>query len=591
MVIAELHLTHATGIGRALAVSREPSSRVQSLPKGPTMKRDKSDPLYYAWLHTEFEHIESGKHTALVRFRKRRGGIGSLIVPLSELAKPGLLSTKLDDLGWKAPPTPAARTNALHALRDAKPQRCRSVTSVAGWNGDNFVMPMRTFGPTAKSLRLDPEVIAKSSNSAFGAKGGTLKNWLKGLKAPCRRSRLLAFSIGVSFGAPLLKLLGDAEGALFHLRGAGTTGKSLAARGAQSVSARANPSDLETWDTTPTGLEELSRLMRDGVVILDESGRKDGDADSAAGTRRLVFQLISGRSRRRHSGTAAALNLTGEAWRNMAITTGELPLNANGQRRDGEQVRHIEIPVPPRKEGGIFLPSKNSRAPKNGELAKMVDVTLQANFGVAIRAFLAELVPDKAGYALQSEELVSDFTQRVCDVDDPLELRFGRKFGIVYAGMVLAARIGCAPWTEEAAFRHVRYVYKLAKSGFSNPARDADRVVQRLQEAVSAGTIPLLAKGDPVESYDADAFVGFRRIHSTLGDIIAVHPGWVRKICGSPEATNGALSGLRERGIIARKSEQLRVKGIPDKARVRWIIFHVAILPLQEDRTLAVAAE
>lgn len=331
--------------------------------------------------------------------------------------------------------------------------------------------------------------------------------------------------------------------------------------------------------------------MRDGVVVLDESGRNDGDADSAAGTRRLVFQLISGRSRRRHSGTAAALNLNGEAWRNMAITTGELPLNAEGRRRDGEQVRHIEIPLPSRKEGGIFLPSKKSQASKNRELAKMVDMTIQANFGVAIRAFLAELVTDKARYALQSEELVSDFTQRVCDIDDPLELRFGRKFGIVYAGMVFAARIGCAPWAEEAAFRHARYVYKLAKSGFSSPSRDADRLVQRLQEALNAGTIPLLAKGDPVESYDADAFVGFRRVHSTFGDIIAVHPGWVRKICGSLDAAKSALHELRARAIMAGKSEQLRVKGIPDKARVRWVIFRVASLPLQEDGASAVAAE
>ncbi len=131
-------------------------------------------------------------------------------------------------------------------------------------------------------------------------------------------SRLL-FALCCAFAGPLLADAGH-DGAVFHLHGATTTGKTSALRAAASVWG----APVGCWRATEAAAEVLAALADEvGFLLLDES-----DQVGSAELHSLAGLLAKGQgpARVNRSGDAMAR----PAWRLLVLSAGELPAGCDG---------------------------------------------------------------------------------------------------------------------------------------------------------------------------------------------------------------------------------------------------------------------
>jgi putative DNA primase/helicase len=109
-------------------------------------------------------------------------------------------------------------------------RRHKSITRRCGWTKDrSYVRPYFTVGPQKGSLNLHESVIDREIDSHKG----NASEWRDGLRGACLASLYLSFGIGIAYGAPLLSVMGEDEGAIFNFHGESSTGKSLVGRACQ----------------------------------------------------------------------------------------------------------------------------------------------------------------------------------------------------------------------------------------------------------------------------------------------------------------------------------------------------------------------
>jgi energy-coupling factor transporter ATP-binding protein EcfA2 len=228
------------------------------------------------------------------------------------------------------------------------------ITKRSGFSSDGqFVLPDMTVANTK------PDIFHETY---FGEPGfdenlnGSLDEW-KGLLGPvCERSNLLIFGILVALTGPLLHCFDPDIGIAFNLAGPSGTGKSTLMRVAQSVLRRADSTDIPTLNGTLTGAEELAYDSNDTFFCLDEFGtslRSDKKAKEILPF--VSYVLCGGVGRRRAKSAAANMGYSHRKWRATLFTASEMPLHEMiGSRFPGEEVRLVEISVPPPPRGGIF---------------------------------------------------------------------------------------------------------------------------------------------------------------------------------------------------------------------------------------------
>ena len=145
--------------------------------------------------------------------------------------------------------------NALQAKSDRKYR----LTGRSGWHDEStFVYPTKTFGKLAGQLIFESP---GDIDPALGKQHGTVADWREGLREPCKYSDFLILTISAMAASALLDIIGEDEGAIFHLHGLNrkgsqdsqertksSSGKTLAARAAASMIGR---SKKMTWSRSP----------------------------------------------------------------------------------------------------------------------------------------------------------------------------------------------------------------------------------------------------------------------------------------------------------------------------------------------------
>jgi putative DNA primase/helicase len=129
-----------------------------------------------------------------------------------------------------------------------------------------------TIGPDAETLEYRQKGTAQQKQQV----GGTLEDWLAGMKLPCRASSYIMFGTALGYAGPLLRLIGQDEGAIFYECGESSTGKSLSELGGESITKRAVRDELLTHDITERALEEAAAACNDLVLNIDELDRFSG---------------------------------------------------------------------------------------------------------------------------------------------------------------------------------------------------------------------------------------------------------------------------------------------------------------------------
>jgi hypothetical protein len=193
-----------------------------------------------------------------VEFRNVGGGLNRITLERG-LTGPNALKELLR-AGATIPPGPIKEL--IEAL-SAEPDRIKRVTAYTGWHGSSFVLPDVTIGPDAETLEYRQREAAEQQQHV----GGSLEDWRSELKLPCRASSYIMFGTALGYAGPLLRLIGQDEGAIFYQCGESSTGKSLSELGGESVIKRAVRDELLTHDITERALEEAAVARNDLLLI------------------------------------------------------------------------------------------------------------------------------------------------------------------------------------------------------------------------------------------------------------------------------------------------------------------------------------
>lgn len=194
-------------------------------------------------------------------------------------------------------------------------------------------------------LDIDPSSASLAGGySTFGEKS----EWVDMAKC-IRKYTIPRFFLAASFGSPLLKILSHRV-FIVHSWGPSKGGKTAMLKAALSV--WGHPDTLMTsFNATKVGLEKIASFYADLPLGIDErqvAGDKQGFIEG------LVYLLGMGKGKTR--GTKTGGVSVGQAWRVIALTTGEQPLSEDSSQT-GIRTRAIELwgaPIPTEIEARKF---------------------------------------------------------------------------------------------------------------------------------------------------------------------------------------------------------------------------------------------
>ena len=287
----------------------------------------------------------------------------------------------------------------------------------------------------------------------------------------------------------------------------------------------------------------------------------------------------SGRGTVRSERVGRKLDLPNLTWRVFGLSSGEKPLEEPSARRvAGEQVRHVDIKIPDNSRGGIFdlIEGENEQRGREGaRLAGLVEATLVAHYGLARGRYLRRLTTERSSLGPEINRIVDEFIAAVGADTQAWERRLARKFGIVMAGAVLAARWQVAPYTPEHADRCVLNVYRAARRSIFSVQEQTDDLVRELHEAVRSGRFPALVKGEALPANLTDFAWGFQREQDGR-QIVAVLPSHFEALAPSKPSADAILDVLIEKVtglpvLDVKRQRQMAALGFPRAGRGRWV--------------------
>ena len=513
--------------------------------------------------------VDTDLYSLRVEFERIGGGRGQLDFPRGDTKRPTEIVRGLENAGAILPRSMKPK-DLIDQVTATMPSTLIRTTKRGGWHGNSCFMQPHWSAGTG-------DLQWAQGNTNADAVQGTAKAWKKGLEKPCARSPFLCFSIGVAFAGPLMQLVGEDEGATFNLHGTSSSGKSLSSRACQSVFTRASKVDLCTYGASKRGLEELCYRRNDLAVVLDDEAHLAGPSKKARSHEKtaIAFKIAGGSSDAR----SEVSGMRPMEWRTMGLTSGEQPL---GERGRGEMVRHIDIAIG-QHPAGIFTGLGVERGDikiRGAVLAAKVEETIANNFGVAMPAFVDKLIIDYEGSQQRARELRTGFVDEV-KASASWDRRLASKFGIVFAGMVLAARSGVAPWEEARALPVVKTLYLKARADQLTNDELASEIFSVIGEEVAAGSIPEVRKGRVVEAKPLGFIrkIGGRRVVAVNPLKLGKHWGCLARIADVARILSArgiALPGTTKSPFI-----QLQVKRKKSTVRSRWLCIPFAALDIE----------
>jgi hypothetical protein len=475
------------------------------------------------------------------------------------------------------------------AVRDRSSKTCR-LTNRTGWYGDSFVYLTETFGELAGELHHEG---ASDIDPALGLRQGTAEAWRDGLKAACRYSDFLLFALSVPASGPLLDLIGEDEGAIFHLQPQNppvsgssdgmtrsSSGKTLAARAGMSEIGRCRKSDLVTFAATRRAVEDYCFAHNDLAALFDEEGRALSTGHGVRASE-LPYLVTGGVGTLRSTKATQDRDLQNLRWSLPALSSGEIALDDPAKRAarpEGAQARMIPVPIPPGRRGGIFNRMNGTRSQKvklGRQLAREVEETIAANFGVLMPEYLRQLVPLRNETRPRVRQIIDEFVDKMHANSDPWERRFAKKFGIVLAAALLLSEFGLTPWSEQRARDAVARVYKRSRAASASVKEATDRLLVRLQRLVRAGTrFRAIQKGKSLPADQANRAWGYIWKLNTKRTVLIPYARMERLV--NPSAiTTAVLHELASRQILLKSdgklTRQVMIKGLAGDKKPRYV--------------------
>ena len=344
-------------------------------------------------------------------------------------------------------------------------KRVRCVNKV-GWYHDSYILPERTFGKDKDSIVYQPEHHAENVYT----QKGTLEQWRSELCKPLVEQTRIAFAVSVGFSGQLLDLLGH-KGAIFHIIGGSTMGKSIGMKVAGSI--WGNPEKFcDTWRSTDNGLEAKAVSRNDCIICLDEISQGNPKAVAQS-----TYMLINGKAKTRAK--ASGGNRADPEWRLMGLSNGEKTLTtylseAGITANAGQLVRLIHIDADAGKGHRSFdsIVMGNSGA----EQASIITNLYQQYYGTAGIAWLEYLAQDKQAHALTASNLMQSFINQYSGLSEQSG-RVLASFAIVAAAGEMATNAGITGWQEGQATNAAKVCFQSYLDNYGSSANLEEKQV------------------------------------------------------------------------------------------------------------------
>ncbi|MFH1339665.1 MAG: DUF927 domain-containing protein [Pseudomonadota bacterium] len=298
---------------------------------------------------------------------------------------------------------------------------------------------------------------------------GTARSWRDSVGSLSRRSSYFMLSISAAFAAPLLKMVGE-ESFAICFSGSSRTGKSAATLAGASAIGFATKQEMLNWNISEAALGQQLALFNDCMVPLDDlENMKGGDAAKYEQIRSVTYGIAAGTEKVRHSHA----KLPSNPWRTILITSMEktiqdLSIAAKKSRNHGESVRMIDVPMLESGRTHIFDRAQEVGIKATGtwkvrRFANMNKACLE-NHGAAFRRHVS-LLCRKPEAATTVKKYRERFVRTVITGEDGDVARdVARKFGLIYAGGLLATDFGLVPWKSNDVMVATRICYLAARS-------------------------------------------------------------------------------------------------------------------------------
>jgi hypothetical protein len=528
------------------------------------------------WLSRLLRCELSGKHSFEIRFPTSDGKRGKLVLPLADRSETERVRRELMTLNAAMPLDKKEACAFVMEKLAALPSSAVILTDKPGFRdgATGFVSPHAMIGTAHGRYRwgdVGDDTISRK---------GTLAGFVEHVAKPSEASPFLSFSILLSLAAMLPSYVHQrgraqllSETSIFYFVAASSTGKSTLLR--VTGGCFSAPRVFVDFAATKRGVAEWAYRRNDGILLIDDTESADLDDRQLVRLMRDLAQRIpSGRSR---ATSKHANNVPSLLYSTFACSSGPESHAALSQRvgakPQGDRVRWLDIIVPPAEDGGILARVTDGQAEVEDPevFFAALESGLAAHHGWLVDAFAEPLVA--GDYADRVIALCDEFIQMVAANEDSLEIRFARKFALIYAAGVLGIELGLLPWPESWPLEVVAYVYRNARAA-RDPQSEATRELARriLRCKKRPHRFLRSTRGTVIEL--GERHIGF--VREDDGPRWLVCPDLVRRLDVSKVEVDELMRTLNAKKIVVRgkglaASMQFRVKnGDAEVAKTRF---------------------
>lgn len=347
---------------------------------------------------------------------------------------------------------------------------------------------------------------------------GLIQAYLKGLRVPMTHSRPLILVLASALAAPLGDLIGRENGFGFNLAGSSTLGKTLASRTSLSATTRPVEKNLASFGDTLGHLQQnLSAFGGSCTPFSDPKAAREKAGDLCDKIQTIVFANADGVPRRSLTYDAPLASRFQIQLFNSEKPMSEIFRLANRTLETGDKVRLIDITI--KKPNGIFDKLNEDSRFTSRQLAKMVEDTISANYGVLMREWIKYLTGQGAEkIRLRVERLeksiLEKFETRCPSNLKPLQSehhRIAKSFALISATGYLAAKNGMFPVDVETVLRSMRELFYLVVEESLLPVSENSYTeeVKAFESFIKSKTLPFVTEGKTADENKCRD--GFRR--------------------------------------------------------------------------------
>ena len=259
------------------------------------------------------------------------------------------------------------------------------------------------------------------------------------------------------------------ETATFNFTATSGAGKTLPSRIAASVSG--HPDNHGTWEGSRRGVEEYLHSRNEVGAIFDDLEKTTEKHLNLKGRIDIINQCVPAGKSKVISASARKKDLPALTWQTFALSSSPQTIDTviagfpgSKPRSNGEKVRLIDLAVPDTAKGGFVDERPIDRKPIEFgvEIATEIEAIISENYGHLFAQFIDKLI--KLDLSKKIVEQTNWFVKKVTPGGDSYDIRFAKKFGVIYAAGAILEHYKLVAWPKGWAYKAIERCYFNARS-------------------------------------------------------------------------------------------------------------------------------